>query len=170
MNHLLESISQAVEQQNWYCALSLALALPDICGWLETLNPKSGERYIDWFERYVGPAYIREVGPLHCKHVFLSGRDCYALRCAFLHQGREDISSQKVQETLTRFRFSAPPASGLIHRNQINSQLQLQVDIFCYEMIAGARKWLADVEKNQDVIKRMEDLLRIYNPKTDRIL
>ena len=64
------------------------------------------------------------------EHVFLSGADCYALRCAFLHEGRDEITDQRAGEVLDAFAFVVPPAGSAIHSNQNNQTLQLQVDIF----------------------------------------
>ena len=138
MQHLLESITTAVAQGNWYAALSIALALPDICGWLEDPAVGSQKRYIAWFDRYVGPDYIREVGPARERHVFLSGGDCYALRCAFLHEGREEIITQRARELLERFQFVVPPPTWTVHCNQFGRQLQLQIDVFCSQLLLAA--------------------------------
>ena len=34
-------------------------------------------------------------------HVFLHGEDCYALRCAVLHEGADDIVTQRARVALT---------------------------------------------------------------------
>jgi hypothetical protein len=163
MQHLLTAINAAVEQQNWYAALSTTLALPDICGWLEDPAAGSQGRYVSWFDRLVGPEYIHAIGPTRERHVFLSGRDCYALRCAFLHEGREEIVSQRAREALGRFQFTVAPPGSMIHCNQFGSKLQLQVDIFCSQFVSGAERWLQDVGSDPDVASRFPSLLRIYD-------
>jgi hypothetical protein len=163
MQQILIAVRKGLEQQNWYCSLSEALAIPDICGWLETRNPKSQERYVRWFDHYVGGKYIAEVGPEHVRTVFLSGRDCYALRCAFLHQGSEDITAQRGKETVERFQFVVPPKGWMVHNNRLNNKLQLQVDRFCEDIVEGAERWLAEVGPRPDVQTEMGFQLRIYD-------
>ena len=104
MRHLLTAINASIAQQNWYAALSLTLALPDICGWLEDPSAPTQDRYVSWFDRFVAGNY---------ESFFLSGRDCYALRCAFLHEGREEIITQRAREVLDRFQFTVVAAAGL---------------------------------------------------------
>ena len=165
MRHLLAAISAAVTQRNWYAALSTTLALPDICGWLEDPTASSQDRYVAWFDRFVGSQYISEVGATHERHVFLSGRDCYALRCAFLHQGSEEITSQRAREALDRFKFTVQTAGSVFtgHCNQLGSKLQLQVDIFCSQFVAGGECWLRDVGSKPEITSRVSSLLHLYD-------
>jgi len=155
MRHLLTAINASIAQQNWYAAPSLTLALPDICGWLEDPSAPTQDRYVSWFDRFVAGNY---------ESFFLSGRDCYALRCAFLHEGREEIITQRAREVLDRFQFTVVPRPDLmIHCNRFGSKLQLQVDIFCSEFVAGGEEWLQKVGTRSEVQARMLSLLRIYD-------
>lgn len=61
---------------------------------------------------------------------FLNGGDCYALRCAVLHEGSDDIVEQRAREALERFEFYEPAPGLRMHCNQIGVRLQLQVDLF----------------------------------------
>ena len=163
VQHLLTTIKASVAQQNWYAALSVTLALPDICGRLEDPAAKIQDRYVSWFDRFVAANYIPEIGPSHERHVFLSGRDCYALRCAFLHEGRDEISSQRAHEALERFKFAVTPPGTTVHCNKSGSKLQLQVDIFCLQFVAGGEAWYQQIGTRPEVEARMSSLLRIYD-------
>ncbi len=77
MERIIKSIEKSVENKNWYSALVLALTLPDICGKFEDKGKSSSKRYSEWFDKYLGEEYDG----------YLSGNDCYALRCSFLHEG-----------------------------------------------------------------------------------
>jgi hypothetical protein len=162
MQHLIQSLESAIKSNNWYAALFIALALPDLCGYLE--NPKEGSqsRYENWFKRYILPKYSLRLGPKNELHIFLSASDCYALRCSFLHQGSDDISEQRARDMLNRFHFIEPKKGSLIHCNQVGDALQLQVDIFCQDIIDGAQNWIADSQRNDDINHRMNNILRIY--------
>ena len=93
MKNIIDSIYKALENENWSAALFVSLTLPDICVALQ-YGKTSGKKYSDWFEnnlsQYKG---------------FLSGNDCYALRCALLHQGKNDVTDQKMNEVLEFYVF-----------------------------------------------------------------
>ena len=142
------------------------MVLPDICGKIEYPNSNTSKRYVDWFDKYVLEKYTHEVGPSHTKTVFLSGRDCYAFRCSLLHQGSDDITDQEKRETLTKFEFTYPVRGTTVHSNKKNSTLQLQVDIFCNDIIEAVEQWINDI--NGDVIKekKLGELLKIGSHPT----
>lgn len=168
MENLINSIKQSLENRNWYAALTLALTLPDIAGKIEYPSQRSSRfRYCEWFENFILDYYTSEIGPKKKKTTFLSGRDCYALRCTYLHEGNSEITGQSARETLNDFQFVAPQENSLIviHNNRINDKLQLQVDIFCNDIINGINNW---VKTNSDDIKKLERLnsfLTIYEIK-----
>ena len=162
MEEFLEAVESALASWNWYAALTLSLALPDIAGWVDDPTQGSAERYQRWFDEFVGLSYEGYLGPEHVRELFLSGADCYALRCSFLHEGRDDISHQRARDALTRFQFIAPRRGFRIHMNIVGTKLQLQVDIFCHDICNGVRRWLAqipadDIERRQ----RLSEILRI---------
>lgn len=163
MKHFIDAIGNAITSENYFAALMMALTLPDICGRLENPSSRSGARYINWFNQYMRPKYSRAVGADQRMHTFLSGEDCYALRCALLHQGEFDIESQSAQIALSNFHFIFPPGNGnTIHMNTYNSTLQLQVDIFCREICEGVDVWLSDVSEDDEIMQRMSKLGSIH--------
>ena len=162
MDDLIKALEFSVADKNWYGSLFIALSVPDICGHLECPTDRSQARYERWFAKYMLPKYSARVGSGQPPHTFLSPSDCYALRCALLHEGREEITEQRAREALDRFHFIEPPLSGHIHCNQINNVLQLQVDIFCNDVLSGLREWFQNVQAIPDVGKRIGDLLKIY--------
>lgn len=163
MKQLIDSIHLALANKNWYAAITITLILPDICGKLERPSEKSETRYVDWFNRYIQPKYTAQIGAQHQTHVFLSGNDCYALRCAYLHEGSDDIVEQKARKALERFVFVSPPPGSIIHCNQPGNKLQLQVDIFCKDLCEGVERWLSDIKNDATILNRMNRLLTIYS-------
>jgi len=164
MNDLIKALELSINNKNWYGALFLALCIPDICGYIESPKKKSQDRYEQWFKEYMLSKYSFCVGPEHTPQVFLSPSDCYALRCAILHEGRDVILEQNAREALDRFHFIEPPPRGIqIHCNRINNNiLQLQVDIFCNDMINGLRKWQQNIHKIPDIEQRFKNILKVY--------
>jgi hypothetical protein len=162
MENIIKAIKSSLESKNYYGALFVALSAPDICGYLESPTDRSQVRYEKWFERYILDKYSFHIGPSRTLHVLLSPSDCYALRCALLHEGREEIIEQRAREALDRFHFIEPPQSGRIHCNQFNNVLQLQVDIFCQDIINAVHAWLEDTKENKDIQQRLNSVLKVY--------
>lgn len=144
MLRFTQAIEKALADQNWYAALGLALALPDICANVCSPNEGSQRRYVKWYNQYMLPKYTRQVGANKEEHVFLHGEDCYALRCALLHEGSHDISEQRAQQVIENFNFVVPPQGWVVHMNQMNNALQLQVDIFCRDICSSVHQCLSD--------------------------
>jgi len=163
MERFINAVILALENKNWYGVLFIALSLPDICGSVDNPNTGSAERYTKWFKKYVEPKYTHCVGADEIKHVFLYADDCYALRCAYLHAGSGEITSQRIQQVLDSFVFVIPPATGSMHCNKFNTTLQLQVDRFCKDICLGAQEWQKDIKDNEEKIKRLADFLTIYS-------
>lgn len=125
MRRFTDAIRQAVASRNWFGAVYIALAMPDICAKLE--NPKaagSESRYRKWFDRYLASKYNADLPG--GKHTFLSAGDCYALRCSILHEASEEIGQQRASDVLKRVYFTTL-GSHLIH---VNDTLTLNVGMF----------------------------------------
>ncbi len=103
----LEAIKKAYSDGNYMAALALSLTIPDICGQVEfpEINYKTfgkgyvGERYKKWFDLHLKQYYGEE----EIMHTDLAALDnktkrvfnadiCYALRCAVLHSGNDDVA------------------------------------------------------------------------------
>ncbi|MDP2816041.1 MAG: hypothetical protein Q8O19_05120 [Rectinemataceae bacterium] len=160
MERFTSAIRKSLESQNWYAALYMSITLPDICARLESDDGKTnGDRYIRWFDKYLADNYRHEVGSDRQLHVFLSGADCYALRCAILHEGSTDITTQRRRDVLDRFHFTVVGC----HCNQIHSVLQLDVPAFCSDVCRAAERWEDDFRTNHpDKLNRLDQLVRVY--------
>jgi len=74
------------------------------------------------------------------------------------------IVMQRAREVLEQFQFTVAPQPGfMVHCNRKGSKLQLQVDIFCSDFVAGGDAWVQQVGTRRDVQARMLSLLRIYD-------
>lgn len=160
MRHLVAAVRESVAEANWYSALALALAMPDICGHLQSPGLPSSKRYVAWCETYLVPTYTQEMptGP----YVFLGAEDTYALRCAFLHQGSDEIGGQRIQKALDGFRF-VTVRDGMVHCNQSGRTLQLQVDIFCEDVCQAVDDWLAATVDDEAIQRGLARLMAIEN-------
>ncbi|MGX5557798.1 hypothetical protein [Bacillus thuringiensis] len=167
MNSILErkiskftnSIRQAVKEENWYAALTFALTLPDICGKLEFKSQGSTKRYVQWFNENLLEKYSMTL--FGNKIVFLSGKDAYALRCAYLHGGEVDINEQRIKEVLSAFVFVAPDKGRAAHCARIEDQLLLRVDEFCEDICSAVDVWVENNKENKDMQKSADKILEI---------
>jgi len=162
IHNFTNALQNALAQQNFFAALSLALTIPDICSKLEKPELYTKERYINWFNEFLLTKYQSEIGHDHILHTFLSGRDFYSLRCAFLHQGELDITGQKAREVLNDFVFIEPQVFGQVHMNQHNDTLQLQVDIFCVDVLLAIENWIQIHKSDAEINKRAASIIEIH--------
>lgn len=161
MRQFVDAVRNAVKEKNWYGALAVALTMPDIAGRLETPGVGSQKRYTAWCDRYLTPIYTAEIGPNRTSHVFLGGTDCYALRCAYLHQGEDSTIDQRSREALDRFEFVTTSFDAAVHCNQNAGHLQLQIDIFCEDLCLACEQWMQDMTEKADVQQRILGLMKI---------
>lgn len=171
MNDLIRALEECLNFSNWHAALFVALSLPDICGKIEKpLINSSQQRYADWFDKYVGYVgsnYKYNNSMPGQESIFLSGNDCYALRCAYLHEGVGDITMQSAREVVEKFQFIIAPPKMKIHCNMIDTKLQLQVDEFCKDVKNGINHWLNDIKNDSDKQSAISNLLTIQLPNPD---
>ncbi|QCA18251.1 hypothetical protein E5284_10360 [Citrobacter freundii] len=162
MNNFIQALELSIKTQNWYSVLFISLSLPDICGKIDEPCKGSKVRTVNWFNKYMKGMYTHLIGHDRQEHTFLTGSDFYSLRCAYLHEGSDDITSQKAREILEKFEFIQPTNSNrFFHCNQENNLLQLQVDQFGKEVMAAVLAWLKDIENDPEKTIRINALLKI---------
>ena len=161
MKQLISAVTKALENENWYAALYLALTLPDVCGNIQHPELKTEKRYVQWFDEYLSDKYIHEVGANREKLTFLSAEDCYALRCSLLHEGIDVISHQRCKKGLDSFRFTTTGS----HCNYIDiggkPLLQLDVGRFCNDVCDSVEVWLSDVANDSTAQERLSQIVTI---------
>jgi hypothetical protein len=164
IKNFTESYQRLIVEQDYYSALAIGLTLPDICTKVENPEEKNtGKRYIAWFDKYMIQKYKCEIGPERKVYTFLSGKDFYALRCSFLHQGVTNIEKQRAREALKDFVFVKPQLMNHVHMNQVNDTLLLQVDVFCTDILLGVERWLDEYKDNHAMNQRAHGIMEIDN-------
>ena len=144
MKDFLAQIEKGLDENLYFLSLFSALAIPDLCGAMGSKNGlATKEKYTAWFDKCVAQKY----------NGFLSGNNCYYFRCSLLHQG----SSQHPNNSYERVLFVEPSATtNVFHNNIMNGALNIDVRIFCSDMIAGAKEWLEE-NKETDLFKKNYD-------------
>jgi hypothetical protein len=116
--------------------LGAALAIPDMCAAMESADGRTeGARYKQWFDHHVAPRYAG----------FLTGEDCYMLRCSMLHQG----TTQHPKGNFARFLFTEAGGGVVMHNNVMNDALNLDVVRFVDDIVGAAVAWIATAEQTQ---------------------
>ncbi len=159
-----KSIEDSLISKNYFAALIMALTLPDICCSLEDENRRtSGKKYARWFEKYVGHHYISHIGLDQVKTTFLSGEECFALRCSYLHKGTNNIEDEKIikdyESKSVKIEFMAEMTSDCLKLNNI---LLLKLETFCYRIIEGVNNWLQDSKGNSHITSHMREIPKIH--------
>jgi hypothetical protein len=177
------SIEQSVQTGNWFAALFLALAMPDICAALEQPDRPVGERYKDWFQRYLREIYnpstifemIQATAPETLANMPLTAiqslkatappaeaaftaEDCYRLRCKCLHQGLPE----RTRAERVHFTEPDPTRRIFVHRNAVGGVLQLSIDEFCRDVAVAVLKWWSDVQNSAEIVSRSHELIQVY--------
>ena len=150
MERFTTAVYDALNARNWFGALFIALALPDICGALEDPGEAVGIRYKRWFEKYLGDHYRQ----------MLSAEDCYYFRCACVHEGTATYD----KGTGDRIHFTHPRSQAYVHGNWVNGSLQLSIDVFCADVCIAVGQWQQDTAARADVKERLKELIAIHLP------
>jgi hypothetical protein len=150
MRIIIEQLEESLDHKLYYLSLITALTIPDIAA---ALNSKNGEakkdKYITWFEKYVRPHGQNGI-PKQFHDLILSGEECYKFRCALLHQGK----SANFKSSHKKIFFIEPGSTrnrGHYNKTEIKGETFLEIDLklFCLEIIAGTRDWLDKVESTE---------------------
>lgn len=103
IDRLIDDVNKALDAEAYMAALALALTIPDICAKAEygdSLGNK--ERYVKWFDTYIGQYEIcpKQVGEERMS--YLSGEVVYSLRNNMLHQGTPNIKKEKIRDDVNK--------------------------------------------------------------------
>ena len=160
MQEFVDSIETSLKDKNYHAALFVALSLPDICGKIDELGEQSKARFVQWYDTYVKKYYCKEDGT--CT---LSGSDCYALRCAFLHEGGDDVGGLRSQDVVEKFEFVVITPVITYHNvaSDGGAKLQLNVVDFCKDVVRACNEWLDVIKGANDKQQQLGAMLSIRN-------
>jgi hypothetical protein len=148
MDAILDEIKTACWMRLYYLAIMLCLALPDICGALESADGKASEQeYRAWADKWL----------VHKFHGHLPAQDMYRLRCGVLHQGWMGHPALRYN----RVAFSVP---GLFDLNFFPSKskpeiLNLNASRFCKAVVESVEAWYQTEKTNPAVIANLPRLV-----------
>ena len=90
INILTKQINESLNNNCYMAALITAIILPDICGKAKYPDLKNKERYVNWYDEYIGNYEINPVQSIDMP--YLSGELVWKLRCSLLHEGNPNVN------------------------------------------------------------------------------
>lgn len=168
---MVESVKLSLQTENWLPAITIALTLPDICAKIDgSYGGNSQERYAAWYEANVAELPMI-FGPEFSPYKnFMSGNDCYALRCAFLHEGETEIKKHhRAKENIDLYPFKVsdmvPWSLTVTHEHSSKVMLSLDPRFFCNDICRAVNAWLDSKVDNVRVQESIKKLPRILKNK-----
>lgn len=157
LERFIESIRLSLRSENWLAAIFMALAMPDICRSVERPvigRGEIGHWYEDWVSRYIESKYIQG----RFEETKFYAHDFWLFRCSSLHSGLDANNKKRMM----KFFFTPPPGNGSsVHLNFMGDRLNIQVDIFCEDMIAAVMHWLAEMGDDPEIAERIDSLIKV---------
>ncbi len=156
LEKLLVETEKALDAKLYYIALVTSLALPDVCGALESPDGQaSGSRYRAWYDQWVYRILAPRGGG-----ATITSDDVYRLRCSFVHQG----TTQHKKSSFDRIVFSMPGSAVASHSNIIELDndvrwMNLDVARFCGEIVNGVRLWMVSSANDPCVMENSKKLV-----------
>lgn len=166
VSDIINDIIIAKNNKAYISALSLSLTLPNILSNIEYGEKTHRAEYIEWFNKWVFPYYKQppseneyiNQGIENCK---FDGVNCYALRCALLHSGNNDLICNKGRIHIFSLRIADEHSQcGDVYicdaiPNPSNIYVSIDVEKLIDSIIAGAQEYIAN---NEDKITTNNDL------------
>lgn len=148
LEYLLFDIEKAIQNEMYFIALQATLTIPDICSALASEDGRTDRYgYIQWYDKNVKK-----------NDDHLSGEDCYYYRCSCVHQG----VSRHNKMNYSRVFFIYPNSMIQTHNCVFNDALNIDIILFCRQMVSSAKEWLNDNDDNAVVKRNYEKLMKIY--------
>ena len=177
---LIGEVKKCNECGCYLAALVVALTLPDICGKVLFPEAKTGERYIKWFDKYIGDnerLTLTELVGMDKELPYTTGEMCYKLRCAILHEGTKEIAKKiKVTEFVLVFgRSSVLEESSVCERIDTGEDdkeigrikeiyWKINTVFLCDKIVNGVEAFLKeDIKDENEMLKiRLYDIPKIF--------
>ncbi len=147
---LLNQINAAAASGLHLVAVGMAVALPDICVSLSSLDGRSnGQKYRDWCAANL----------LEGDFSYVTGEDLWSMRCGVLHHGRYG----DLKHNVARVIFAVPtPENNIFVDNVVNDAYFYSVVDFCKNLCDAAYRWHESNKHDQIVIENSAKMMQYY--------
>lgn len=145
----IKEIRAALNAELYNCALAVSLTLPDICGKVRFPKEKSSaKRYKDWFSLYaeqlftVSATQLPEGGTV--ADSWLTGEECWALRCAVLHAG--DYKTEHIELDDVKIHVHKRDGHNYSHIMRDNLFADWDCVLLCENLCIAAERYYNSIE------------------------
>ena len=177
LKKIIEETKKCIDKECFIAALTLALTIPDICGKAEYPDAGNTERYIKWFNTYIGE-YEKPPETFDSDSPYTSGELVYNLRNSMLHQGTPNIDATRIKEErcqVNEFHLiiadvcnGGSSSVSYINDNEIVERvLEVNLVNLCQKICLVASSYYEDNKEKFDFFNyKLEDVRRRYtNPR-----
>jgi len=168
VNQFLYSIKRSLETENWFSALFISLAIPDICGGIEDnahgKENSHGDRYKQWLDENLQREYSH-----------INNEALWELRNSFFHTGTHidkklniklSYSDKEDAELLPVTYHDSPFHDSHIKFGTDVAYVHFRIDIFCKDICNALEEWLEDVKDDEKIQTEIDNLFDIEkNPE-----
>jgi len=166
MKQLIDAIRKSLNKENWFSALFMGLAIPDICGEIEDSahggNRGHGERARQWLNQY-----------LEREYKYISIDAIWELRNSFFHTSThiDDKLSNKLGDSEEAELLLVTKNESLFHDTYVRIgtnkfHVHFWIDVFCEDIYKALETLVEDVEDDEEIQKEIDNLFYIEkNPR-----
>lgn len=150
---ILQDVRRTLDAELYYPAILVSLTIPEICAGLAKDRSRFVKEadYVGFVDNYTTPPALG-----------LDGKSCYQIRGGLVH--RADLRAHP-HFGGTHVIFITPESRGAMHGFAVQSgdklAAMIDMDLFCGEMTAGARRWYADHASDPVVDENVKSLIRL---------
>ncbi|RXR28768.1 hypothetical protein [Sphingobium fluviale] len=149
LNRLLVEINMAAKSGMYLTAISMTVALPDICASLESEDGRtSAARYKEWCKLNLGQGFSN-----------VTPEDLYSMRCGVLHNGRFG----DLKHSVARIIFTPPGNNSVFTDCKINDAYFYSILEFCGLFTLQVLTWSKNNYDNPVVLKNLDRMMQ-YRP------
>lgn len=171
---IVDEVKKSIDNECFMAALALALTIPDVCGKAEYPDGGNGERYIRWYNMYVGK-YEKPSDPYGEDMPYSSGEIVYNLRNSFLHQGTPNIDVTKVKEERCKVNQFVLTISDIIdsgtsrvsyglENNITERMLEINIVNLCSKLCSAAKSYYSENKDKFSFFKfELKDIRYAYS-------
>ncbi|WP_210510186.1 hypothetical protein [Pantoea ananatis] len=189
MERFVSAIRKSSGDKNWFGALFMALAMPDICGALETPEVRNGVRYRRWFDENLKSKYVFETAYDTTKllrpheierlektadedpqsfrileklknHNLPESLGFTAQKCWALRNSC--LHSGMSKDDKKRFAFIPPhECGGGSHMIFIEETLVIRIDRFCEDVCCAVDIWFEENKDDVGFMMRVGELMEV---------
>lgn len=175
---LVEEIRKSLDNDIYLSALMTALTLPDICGKAAFPDDRPSDRYIKWYDEYIGK-YEQDALSKENGMPYESGIIVYNLRNSLMHEGNPNINEKTcdIQEfdllIEDKNKFSVYAGSAGVRTDYIGDEvvkvtksLCINIRQLCSNLCNTAKKYY---ENNKEKFNFFNSKLTYWNPQAKQI-